>query len=116
VRLLLDANLSARRVGGPLRADGHDVLALSEHAELEGLEDSLVLALAAEESRILVTRNSKDFAPLLREWAEAGRHHAGCVLIWTLGHHEFAAILDRLRGMLAERPRQSEWRDIAVAI
>ncbi|MBI4729660.1 MAG: DUF5615 family PIN-like protein [Acidobacteria bacterium] len=116
MRLLLDANLSARRIGGPLRGEGHDVLALSEHPELEGLSDPEVLALAAEQARILVTRNSRDFAPLLREWAEARRHHAGCVLIWTLGHHQFASILNGVRRLLAERPRQREWQDIAVAL
>lgn len=116
MRLLLDANLSGRRIGGPLRDDGHDVLCLSEHPELEGLYDPDVLALAADETRILVTRNRKDFAPLLREWAEAGRHHAGCILIWTLGHHQFALILDGLGQVLAERPRQKDWRDTAVAI
>jgi hypothetical protein len=116
VRLLLDAHLSARRVGAALRADGHDVLALSEHPELEALRDPEVLALAAEQRRILVTRNSRDFAPLLREWVEAGRHHGGCILIWTLGHHEFASILDGVRRALAERSRQKDWRDIAVAI
>lgn len=116
MRLLLDANLSGPRIAGPLRSEDHDVLALSEHPELEGLHDSQVLDLAAKQTRILITRNSKDFAPLLREWAEAGRHHAGCILVWTLGHHEFGRILDALRGLLAERSRQTDWQDIAVAI
>jgi hypothetical protein len=34
----------------------------------------------------------------------------------TLGHHEFASILDGVRRALAERRRQKDWRDIAVAI
>lgn len=116
MRLLLDANLSGRRIAGPLREDGHDVAALSEHPDLEGLADPEVLALAATEGRILVTRNSRDFAPLLREWAEAGRSHAGCVLIWTLRHDDFGPILAGLRGLLAERIEQSAWRDAAIAL
>jgi hypothetical protein len=116
VLLLLDANLSGRRIAGPLRAAGHDVLALNAHPELEGLSDPEVLALAAEETRILVTRNSKDFAPLLREWAGASRHHAGCILIWTLGHHEFARIVNAVERLFAERPKQRDWQDLAVAI
>ncbi len=116
MRLLLDANLSGRRIGGPLRAAGHGVLALSEHPEHEGLDDAEVLALAADQTRILITRNSRDFAPLLREWAGAGRHHAGCILIWTLSHHQFALILNGVQRVLAERPRQRDWQDIAVAI
>lgn len=116
MRLLLDANLSGRRIAGPLRASGHDVLALSERPDLEGMSDPEVLALAVEENRILVTRNRKDFAPLLREWSGAGRHHAGCVLIWTLDHHEFGRISSRVRQLLDERPKQRDWRDIAAAI
>jgi len=116
VRLLLDANLSGRRIARPLREDGHDVVALSERPDLEGLADPGVLELAAAEGRILVTRNSRDFAPLLRQWAEAGQSHAGCVLIWTLRHEEFGPILEGIRGMLAERPEQAAWRDVAVAL
>jgi predicted nuclease of predicted toxin-antitoxin system len=116
VRLLLDANLSGRRIARPLREDGHDVEALSDRPDLEGLADPEVLALAAAEERILVTRNSRDFAPLLREWAEAGRPHAGCVLIWTLKHDDFGPILEGIRRLLAERPEQSRWRDVAVAL
>ena len=116
MRLLLDANLSGRRVAGPLRLEGHDVLTLNERPDLEARDDPAVLALAAAEDLILVTRNSRDFAPLLREWAEAGRSHGGCVLIWTLGHHEFGAILDGLRSLFDERPDQAAWRDIAVAL
>ena len=116
MRLLLDANLSGPRIAGPLRDDGHDVVALSEHVEWEGLADPEVLALAAIEERILVTRPSRDFAPLLRAWAEAGRSHGGCVLVWTLRHHEFGPILVGLRRLLAERPDQSDWRDVAIAL
>jgi predicted nuclease of predicted toxin-antitoxin system len=116
VRLLLDANLSGRRIGKPLREDGHDVLALSERADLEGLADPAVLELAAADERILVTRNSRDFAPLLVEWAVGGRSHAGCVLIWTLRHDEFGQILQGVRRLVAERPEQAAWRDVAVAL
>jgi predicted nuclease of predicted toxin-antitoxin system len=116
MRLLLDANLSGRRIAEPLRVRGHDVLALAEHSEHEGLDDADVLALAADERRILITRNSRDFAPLLREWAEARRSHAGCILIWTLQHHEFGAILRALDRLLGERTRQADWLDRAIAI
>lgn len=116
MRLLLDANLSGRRVAAPLRLDGHDVLALTTRPELDALDDPAVLALAAAEQRILVTRNSREFAPLLREWAEAGRPHGGCVLTWTLGHHEVGAIVAGVRRLLAERPDQAAWQDIAVVL
>lgn len=116
MRLLLDANLSGRRIAGPLREDGHDVAALNERLESAGLADPDVLTLATAEGRILVTRNSRDFAPLLRESAEAGRPHAGCVLVWTVATDEFGSILDGLHRLFAARPEQSAWRDVAVAL
>lgn len=115
MRLLLDANLSPRGVAQPLRSSGHDVRALAEEPPLDALDDPDVLALAASERRILITRNSRDFAPLVREWAEAGRSHAGCILIWTLDHSQFAEIVAGIERLLVERPRQDDWRDLTEA-
>jgi hypothetical protein len=114
--LLLDANLSGRRIAVPLGRDGHDVLALSDRPDLEGMADPAVLEFATADGRILITRNSRDFAPLLRQWAEAGRSHAGCILIWTLRHDQFGPVLEGLRRLLAERPDQSAWREVTVAL
>jgi predicted nuclease of predicted toxin-antitoxin system len=115
VRLLLDANLSPRGIATPLQSAGHDVLALSADPNFEGLDDLLVLELAAAEQRVLITRNSRDFAPLAREWAEASRHHAGLILIWTLDHSQFAAILAGIERHLERWPDQEQWRDLVVA-
>lgn len=116
MRLLLDANLSPKRIGAALAEQGHEVLSLAADPALGALDDPDVLVLAAEEQRVLVTRNAKDFAPLLREWAEAGRTHAGCILIWTLDHHEFGAILDGVARLLAARPEPRDWQDVTVAL
>lgn len=116
MRLLLDANLSPQRIGGPLRDAGHDVLALAADLSLEGLDDPGVLELAASEERILITRNSRDFAPLARNWAEAQRTHAGMILIWTLDHSQFVAIVDAVEGLVAQWPDQGQWRDLVLAI
>jgi predicted nuclease of predicted toxin-antitoxin system len=115
LRLLLDANLSPRGVAAKLREAGHDVLSLAEDAMFEGLPDSQVLELAAAERRILITRNSRDFAPLARQWAEAGRPHAGIILIWTLDHSQFGEILAGVQRKLRERPAEEQWREITVA-
>lgn len=115
MRLLLDANLSPRGIAAKLRESGHDVLALAEDASFEGLPDPQVLELASAEQRILITRNSRDFAPLARQWAEAGRSHAGIVLIWTLDHSQFAEILAGIERQLRQRPTQEQWRDITTA-
>jgi predicted nuclease of predicted toxin-antitoxin system len=116
VRLLLDAHLSPKRIGVALRAAGHDVLALAEHPELEALTDAQVLEFAVEERRVLVTRNAKDFAPLLRAWAEAGRHHHGCILIWGIRTDRFGEIVRRVGAQLEEVPSPAGWRDLVVAL
>jgi hypothetical protein len=116
LRLLLDANLSPKRIGSAPRERGHDVLSLAADASFGALDDPQVLELAAQQDRILVTRNSRDFAPLLREWAEADRHHAGCILIWTLSHNEFATITKRVAQLLRDRPDPEQWRDLTLAL
>ena len=92
------------------------MLSLASDAALGALDDPRVLELAAEQRRILVTRNSRDFAPILRVWAESGRHHAGCILIWTLDHHEFGAIISKVAQLLHDRPDVEQWRDLTIAV
>jgi len=116
VRLLLDANLSPRRIGAQLRRRGHDVHTIADDIELEGLEDEEVLQLATTEQRILVTRNSRDFAPICRRWAEESCDHAGVILIWTLSHEQFAEIVGGVEHWLDEIPAQRAWRGIVVAL
>jgi predicted nuclease of predicted toxin-antitoxin system len=115
LRLLLDANLSPRGIAAQLRKAGHDVLALAEDATYEGLPDPYVLELAAAQQRVLITRNSRDFAPLARQWAEGGRSHAGIILIWTLDHNQFAEIAAGVERQFRQRPAPGQWRDITVA-
>lgn len=116
MRLLLDANLSPKRTGRPLEGRDHEVLSLASDAALGALADPDVLSLAAEQQRLLVTRNSRDFVPLLREWAEGDRHHHGCILIWTLAHNEFGKIVSGVGRLLDERPDATAWRDLSVAL
>lgn len=116
MRVLLDAHFSPKRIGVPLESAGHDVLSLAADLVLGALDDLSVLQLAADESRILITRNGRDFVPLLREWADLGRHHSGCILVWTLGHHEFGAIVSGVGGLLASRPDAADWHDTIVAL
>jgi len=113
VRLLLDAHLSPSGIGERLRGIGHDVRCIAEESALEGLDDPEVLELAAAEGRILVTRASRDFARILREWAEAGRSHGGCMLI---GHDQFAEIVAGVKRLPDERPDQGAWRDLVLAV
>jgi hypothetical protein len=116
MRLLFDEHVSSRKIGRCLRDAGHDVRAIAEESELVGLDDPDVLALAARDERILVTFNHRDFAPLLREWAEAGGHHQGCILVFGIDHGEIGLILRGLTRLLSERNEQAAWRDITEAV
>lgn len=116
MRVLLDAHVSGRRIGDVLRADGHDVLALIDDPELGALPDADVLRLAAADRRILVTFNHRHFVPLLRQWAEAGQMHHGCIIVYGLDHGEFGLILRGIRRLLDARPRQEDWVDLVDAL
>jgi len=116
VRLLLDAHLSHRRVAGPLRERGHDVVALQEEPDLMTAPDELVLRIAGDERRILVTCNARHFHPLARDWADIGRTHAGILLLWSLRTHQHEAIVDAVEAVLRERPAQDAWNDLALAV
>ncbi|MBA2714468.1 MAG: DUF5615 family PIN-like protein [Rubrobacteraceae bacterium] len=93
MRILLDAHISGRTVGKALTESGHDVRALDSEIELEGLSDPKVLQLAANEGRVLVTANTRDFEPLLREPAGKGRSHSGVILVPASVKNEAFGIL-----------------------
>jgi hypothetical protein len=113
MRLLLDAHVSGPSVGGPLRERGHDVRALDQEPEHEGLDDEEVLGLASEDGRILVTHNVTDFPEILRDWAAEGRSHAGVILVYGIKHSEFGLLLRGIERWLELRSTQGEWLDFA---
>ena len=116
MRLLLDAHISARGVGRPLGRKGHDVLALSEDAAHEGLDDEEVLAVATAQRRILVTHDLEDFPPILREWAAEARSHAGVILVHGIDHAEFGLVIAGVVKLLTDRPSQEAWLDVCEAL
>jgi predicted nuclease of predicted toxin-antitoxin system len=115
MRVLLDEHVSDRGVGAPLRARGHDVLALNRHPTLFGLSDLEVARLATREERIVVTHNAGHFAALARMLGAGSQSHAGMVLV-TLPHQSFGLILRGLDDVLAAVPDQSDWRNRVVFI
>jgi predicted nuclease of predicted toxin-antitoxin system len=114
VRLLLDAHISAQRVAVPLRDRGHDVRAVAEERKLDGTPDEELFALAAEEERVLVTCDVKDFPAITRRWAEAGRPHAGCAIVVGIDHGEFGALLQTIGAALTAHPQQNDWTDLSL--
>lgn len=111
MRLFLDAHVSGRRIAGALRRAGHDVRAADEERALDGWSDDELLALAAEEGRIMVTFNVRDFPRIVQRWAEASTHHAGCAILVGIDHSEFGAILRVLEAAFDARPTQEDWQD-----
>jgi hypothetical protein len=112
MRLLLDVHLSGKVVAPALRQRGHDVRAANEERELDRLGDPDLLALAAQEQRILITGNIKDFIPITQSLAKIKRHHAGLILIPHHIHYgQFGRILTGLQGAFAEVPLQEDWLD-----
>jgi Domain of unknown function (DUF5615) len=116
VRLFLDAHISARRIATPLREQGHEVRAVDEERELDGLPDERLLELAVDETRALITFDVKDFTVIARRWAEAGKPHAGLGIVVGIDHGEFGTILDVLSRELRMRPTQADWTDLTLFI
>lgn len=78
MRLLLDADLPPKRIGSSLNKGGHDVVSLTADPALGAFDDPQVLELASQQDRILVTRNSRNFAPLA---AGVGRTLSAAVIM-----------------------------------
>lgn len=115
MRLLLDAHFSGRKIARALRVLGHDVRAVDEERDLDGLDDVELFRLAVEEHHVIVTANVKDFLPILREWAEGSHHHTGCILVSrSIRHEHFGAIIAGIQDALTERPAQEAWLDHVV--
>ncbi|MHB8509458.1 MAG: DUF5615 family PIN-like protein [Candidatus Dormibacteria bacterium] len=112
--MALDAHLSGRALASALRDLGHDVFAVDEHSDLQGLDDAGVLALAVEADRILVTADVKDFMPLMRMWADGGRSHTGCILISGVQTSQFGELVRRISAAIEQYPNQTDWKNLAI--
>ena len=116
MRLLLDAHVSGSRVGEALAKQGHDVRALDAELENDALDDADVLGLASADSRVLITHDVRDFPPLLREWAAAGRSHAGVILVYGVRQDELGVVIRGVEELVAARPRQRDWVDVVSVL
>ena len=81
---------------------------------MDGTPDEELLALAAEEERVLVTCDINDFPAIARRWAEAGRTHAGCAIVAGIDHSEFGPILDVITRAIAVYPVQADWTALTL--
>jgi hypothetical protein len=115
LRLLLDLHVSGRAVGGPLRADGHDVVAGDEVPRYRGMPDADLLVAATAEGRVVVTFDV-DYDEVVQDCVDEGIDHAGVILILGLGTNEFGAMLRAIRAVLAQLPEQESWRNLLMRV
>lgn len=80
MRVLLDEHLSPT-IAQTLRDRGLDAVAVGERPDLIGATDRVILQVATDEERSVVTNNVRDFRPLAAEFLARGRVHGGLVLL-----------------------------------
>ncbi len=98
MRLLIDEDSQARLLIAKLMAAGHDVVTANE-AGLTGLADEIVLSLARELGRVLLTHNCSDFLSLHEQSPE----HPGILAVYqerdatkNMGYDEIVHALGKL--------------------
>jgi hypothetical protein len=79
LKLALD-EMYAPAVAEQLRDRGHEVVAVTERADLRGTADEDLLAWAQTEGRALVTDNQGDFIPIHHRRIASGHDHKGLIL------------------------------------
>ena len=76
MRLLLDEHYT-KRIAEQLRERGHDVVAVTERPDLEGLRDVELFSFMSAERRAMLTENWGDFSALIERAAAEGTNHYG---------------------------------------
>jgi predicted nuclease of predicted toxin-antitoxin system len=80
MKLYLDDDLAGPLLARLLRNDGHDVM-LPADVGLPGVDDSVHFARAIEETRVVLTRNYRDFENLHNLVMKSQGHHPGVLLV-----------------------------------
>lgn len=113
MRLLLDAHISPAVAQG-LAVEGIDVVCLRdwEDGNYRHAPDDQVLMAAAAEGRVLVTFDRRSMQPLVKEWAETGRHHAGVIVIdrKTIRQNDIGGLIRAVRALVKAEGEQ-DWQD-----
>jgi hypothetical protein len=105
-------------VARQLRRLGHDVQAVQEPEQrwAWGLEDAEQLETSVREGRAIVSYNLRDFVPLSRQWAEAGKVHMGIVLVHprTVPPGEIGELVRRLAALLDAHPENDALKERVI--
>jgi len=95
VKFLLD-EMFPPRLADELCVRGMDALAVVHEPGLAARPDSDILEHAADEGRVLVTENIRDFARLHSEWLAQNRSHPGILFVSTKAYPYNRARFSRL--------------------
>jgi predicted nuclease of predicted toxin-antitoxin system len=78
IRLYLDADVDVK-LAANLRKAGYDCVSARQVGNA-ALDDESQMIFAANEGRVLVTHNIRDFAPIFERWWHSDRCHPGIVV------------------------------------
>ena len=115
LKLLLDEHISPG-VAQSLRRRDRSIAVFAmadwEEGNFLGLEDSACLQEAAMQKLTLVTYDRRTIPPLLKDWAEEGRQHAGVIFIdeKTISPADIGGLVYSL-GLLVKEARDWDWTD-----
>jgi hypothetical protein len=115
LRLLLDEHISPTVVTGLRRRNRMfpvRTLVEWEDGNFLGQDDAACLKAAALQRLTLVTYDRRTIPPLLKTWAEEGRHHAGVVFVdeKTISPADIGGLVRALTA-LAKEARNWDWTD-----
>jgi hypothetical protein len=115
LKLLLDEHVSPDVAKGLRRRDRTiTVYAMTEWEDgsFLGQEDSACLKEASAQRLTLVTYDRRTIPPLLKVWAEEGRHHAGVIFVddKTIAPSSIGGLVLALAGLVKEA-RSWDWTD-----
>lgn len=118
LRLLLDSHVAPSVAKGlSRRCPGLKTLPLRDWqlGRFLNATDADLLVHGAKERLTLVTYDLKTISPLLRQWAEEGRHHAGVVFVddATIPQTDIGGLVTAL-ARLAEAHGSDDWTDRSV--
>jgi hypothetical protein len=115
LKLLLDEHISPDVAAGMRRFDRKIVvrgMVEWEDGSFLGQEDSACLQEAAVQRLTLVTYDRRTIPPLLKNWAEEGRQHAGVIFVdeKTISPADIGGLVQSL-GILVKEARNWDWTD-----
>jgi hypothetical protein len=115
LRLLLDEHISPRVAAGIRLRDKKIIIRDMvewENGIFRGQEDSACLREALVQKLTLVTYDRRTIPPLLKNWAEEGRPHAGVIFVdeKTISQADIGGLIQSL-GKLVKETCDLDWTD-----